>query len=151
MGLDFTMWRMKMSRMERLLTSEEACMAFLDVHFPDPDKEPIEESDNEQKLKLSIAPEDNGLYLGKSWHLLHYLITGNDDNVDSIQNIRATRDRLGNLIVKFNLEDLLAPGDCLIIDVGINDLLVVVLMDDGTEREGEDDLLLVSHQGPGSD
>ena len=84
MGLEFSMWRMKLSRMKKLLTSEEACMVFLDDQFPDPDKDCLDDDGNQQKVKYSVDPEDNGIYLGKSWHLLHYLITGNDESSHSL-------------------------------------------------------------------
>ena len=54
---------------------------------------------------------------------------------DSVENIRATRDSLGNLILKFSLEDLLVveswlrPNDT-------NEVKVVVSMDNGDEYAG---------------
>lgn len=45
----------------------------------------------------------------------------------SVENIRATRDSWGNLILKFNLEDLLALEECLIVDA-LNTVQVVVGM-----------------------
>jgi len=55
---------------------------------------------------------------------------------DSVENIRATRDSLGNLVLKFSLEDLmvieswLKPND-------VNDVKVVVSMDNGDEYAGQ--------------
>ena len=53
---------------------------------------------------------------------------------DSVDNIRATRDSWGNLIVKFDIEDLLVVKDYLVTDA-YNDVEVVVGMtqndDDG--------------------
>lgn len=85
MGMEFSMWRMKMSTMEKLLTSEEACNVFLDTQFPYPDEDPLGNDNN--KVKYSVDPEDDGIYLGKSWHILHYLITGNDEGGQSILDL----------------------------------------------------------------
>lgn len=60
---------------------------------------------------------------------------------DSVENIRPTRDSLGNLILKFSLEDLLVleswlrPND-------VNAVKVVVSMDNGDEYMGQDDVYI---------
>lgn len=81
MGLEFNMWQIRMSRMEQLIISDEACEEFLEIQFPDPDTN--EFGSGEQNTKYSVNPEDDGIYLGKSWHLLHYLITGNEEGGNS--------------------------------------------------------------------
>ncbi|MFC2163796.1 hypothetical protein ACFLT2_02220 [Acidobacteriota bacterium] len=60
---------------------------------------------------------------------------------DSVENVRATRDSLGNLILKFSLEDLMAiesslnPNDT-------NKVIAVVVMENGDEYTGEDEVYL---------
>lgn len=54
---------------------------------------------------------------------------------DSVENIRATRDSLGNLILKFDLEDLLVLDTFLLRDQ-LNDVEVVVVMQNGDEYSG---------------
>lgn len=60
---------------------------------------------------------------------------------DSVENIRATRDSLGNLILKFSLEELLVlesylkPQDT-------NSVKVVVSMDNGDEYTGWSDVYI---------
>ena len=60
---------------------------------------------------------------------------------DSVENIRATRDSLGNLILKFSLEDLLVieswlkPNDT-------NDVKAVVSMDNGNEYAGQGEVYI---------
>ena len=69
-------------------------------------------------------------------------------SVDSVQNIRATRDSWGNLILRFNLEDLLALEDDLLVD-DFNIVDVVVVMKDGNEYSGSDDeVYLLDKQAP---
>jgi len=79
MGIECSMWQMRMSRMEQLLCSDEAFEEFIDTQFPDPDSEE-EEARRQQDPKYSVDPEDDGIWLGKAWHLLHYLITGTEDD-----------------------------------------------------------------------
>ncbi len=79
MGLEMCMWQMEISKMERLLTSEEACKEFLEAQFPDPDEEG-EKGGEGRKAKYSVDPEDDGIDIGKSWHILHYLITGDEES-----------------------------------------------------------------------
>ena len=68
---------------------------------------------------------------------------------DSVQNIRATRDSRGNLILRFNLEDLLAlENDFLVVD-DFNNVDVVVVMNNGDEYSGSDDeVYLLDKQAP---
>jgi hypothetical protein len=66
---------------------------------------------------------------------------------DSVENIRATRDSLGNLILKFSLEYLLVLGaeeeeEVLLVD-DINEFEVVVSYNDGDEYEGTGEVLLI--------
>lgn len=60
---------------------------------------------------------------------------------DSVENIRPTRDSLGNLILKFALEDLLALESWLKPN-NTNDVKVVVSMDNGDEYAGQSDVYL---------
>ena len=55
---------------------------------------------------------------------------------DSVENIRATRDSLGNLILKFSLEDLMVLESWLKPN-NVNDVKVVVSMDNGDEYIGQ--------------
>jgi len=54
---------------------------------------------------------------------------------DSVENIKATRDSLGNLILRFSLEDLLSVEGCLERDT-YNDALVIITMTNGVEYTG---------------
>jgi hypothetical protein len=62
---------------------------------------------------------------------------------DSVDNIRPTRDSLGNLILKFSLEDLLVieswlrPNDT-------NDVDVLISMDNGEEYAGQSEVYLTN-------
>jgi hypothetical protein len=62
---------------------------------------------------------------------------------DSVPNIRATRDSLGNLILRFNIEDLLAVENDLVPD-DFNRVDVVVVMNNGDEYSGSDDEVYLS-------
>jgi hypothetical protein len=66
---------------------------------------------------------------------------------DTVENIRATRDSWGNLILKFDLEDLLAQGSFLAAD-DYNDVEVVVVMESGDEYSGFDEVYLVDKNIP---
>ena len=66
---------------------------------------------------------------------------------DTVENIRATRDSWGNLILKFNLEDLLALETYLVPDA-FNDVEVVVVMNNGDEYSGLGEVYLVDKQAP---
>jgi len=64
-----------------------------------------------------------------------------NDGYDSVENVRATRDSLGNLILKFGLEDLLAieswlkPNDT-------NEVNAVVVMENGDEYTGQGEVYI---------
>ena len=67
---------------------------------------------------------------------------------ESVPNIRGTRDSWGNLILKFNLVDLLAVEDDLLPDA-LNSVEVVVVMSNGDEYSGVDDeVYLADKQAP---
>jgi len=66
---------------------------------------------------------------------------------ESVTDIITTRDSLGNLILKFGLDDLLAVGDSLVPD-GYNDVKVVIVMKNGDEYIGEDQVYLVDKNLP---
>ena len=66
---------------------------------------------------------------------------------ESIENIRATRDSLGNLILKFNLEDLLALGSSVIPDF-FNNVDVVITINNGDEYTGQDGVYIVDKKAP---
>jgi hypothetical protein len=66
---------------------------------------------------------------------------------DTVENIRATRDSWGNLILKFNLEDLLALETYLVPDA-FNDVEVVVVMNNGDAYSGLDEVYLADKQAP---
>ncbi len=71
-----------------------------------------------------------------------------NDGDDSVPNIRATRDSWGNLILKFNIEDLLAVESDLLVDA-LNRADVVVVMNDGGEVLGYDDeVYIMDKQAP---
>ena len=66
----------------------------------------------------------------------------------SVENIRATRDSRGNLILKFNLEDLLVLYEYLNTD-GFNTFEVVIVTENGDEYEGlDEDVYIVDKNGP---
>ena len=60
---------------------------------------------------------------------------------DSVENIRATRDSLGNLILKFSLEDLMVLENWLKPNA-VNDVKVVVVMDDGDGYTGQGEVYI---------
>lgn len=60
---------------------------------------------------------------------------------DSVENIRPSRDSLGNLILRFSLEDLLAIESSLK-PHGSNEVMVVVSMDNGDEYIGYGEVYL---------
>ena len=66
--------------------------------------------------------------------------------IDSVPNIRATRDSLGNLILRFSLEDLLSVQNCLDIDA-FNYPEVVIIMDNGDEYIGGGEVYITVKQG----
>ena len=64
----------------------------------------------------------------------------------SVPNIKATRDSLGNLILRFSLEDLLNVQICL--ESGFyNDTKVVITMENGDEYIGEGGVYITGKQG----
>jgi hypothetical protein len=66
--------------------------------------------------------------------------------VDSVPNIRATRDSLGNLILRFSLGDLLSVEDCLFMNED-NSFVAVITMDNGDEYIGEGEVYITEKQG----
>jgi hypothetical protein len=64
---------------------------------------------------------------------------------DSIENIRVTRDSRGNLILKFDLEELLDFVDHLMID-SINDVKVVLVID-GYDHEARGEVYIADKKG----
>jgi len=60
---------------------------------------------------------------------------------DSVENIRPTRDSLGNLILKFSLEDLMVIESWLRSN-DINNVMVVISMDNGDEYIGHGDVYI---------
>lgn len=65
---------------------------------------------------------------------------------DSVENIRATRDSLGNLILKFDLEDLLGLDSFLLANA-YNEVEVVVVMKNEDEYSGLGEVYLTDKQG----
>jgi hypothetical protein len=65
---------------------------------------------------------------------------------DSIPNIRATRDSLGNLILRFSLNDLLSVENCLVRDE-YNQFVAVITMENGDEYIGEGEVYITDKQG----
>ena len=63
---------------------------------------------------------------------------------DSVENIRATRDSWGNLILKFNLEDLLEVAEGDLVTDGDNNVRVVVVLKNGDEYSGESVVYIVN-------
>ena len=60
---------------------------------------------------------------------------------DSVENIKPTRDSLGNLILRFSLEDLLAIESWLK-PFSYNDVMVVVVMKNQDEYIGRDEVYI---------
>ena len=60
MGIELSMWQITTLQLEQLMSSEDAVENFIDSRFT--------ETPNED--------DDEGLYLDKIWHLVHYLVTG---------------------------------------------------------------------------
>jgi hypothetical protein len=74
MGIECAMYQITPDELETILDSEAAFEKFHDSCFP-------ETLDEDEGIEFS-SMEENSLYLGKMWHLLHYLITGDADNED---------------------------------------------------------------------
>ena len=66
---------------------------------------------------------------------------------DSVPDIRATRDSLGNLILRFSIENLLTVKDCLLSDA-FNDVEVVITMKNGDEYIGEGETYINDKKAP---
>ena len=69
---------------------------------------------------------------------------------DSVENIRATRDSRGNLIIKFNLVDLLMLQNNFNLD-NLNKVEVVVSMQNEDEYKGWSDVFIASKGNPDLD
>ncbi|MFO7462061.1 MAG: YfbM family protein [Desulfatiglandales bacterium] len=67
MGVELCMWQITPENLEKLSSSEETIEAFMESQFPDPDS---------PDAVTETLTEDDGMELGKTWHFLHYLITG---------------------------------------------------------------------------
>jgi len=65
----------------------------------------------------------------------------------SVPNIKATRDSLGNLILRFGVEDLLDVEDYLNSDE-LNTARVVIVMNDGSEYEGIGEVFINDKKAP---
>ena len=66
-----------------------------------------------------------------------------NDCEDSVENITATRDSLGRLILRFALEELIALQKYLVTDGSTsNTAEVVVVMENGDEYKGEDEVFI---------
>jgi hypothetical protein len=67
------------------------------------------------------------------------------NDCDSVENVKATRDSLGNLILRFSLKDLLNVQNCLKIDA-YNCPEVVITMKNTDEYVGEGEVYISSKQ-----
>jgi len=70
-----------------------------------------------------------------------------NDSPESVQNIRATRDSLGNLILRFSIDDLLMLKDHLLSDA-FNDAVVVITMTNEDEYIGEGQVYINDKKAP---
>jgi hypothetical protein len=114
----------------------------------------IEEESVQYSINIDVSPniinlesERNGdIRILTSMRYSSYAANGHSifvyfNDSDSIENIRPTRDSLGNLILRFSLEDLLViegwlrPNDN-------NDVDVLVSMDNGEEYTGQGEVYL---------
>lgn len=66
---------------------------------------------------------------------------------ESVPNIRATRDSLGNLILRFSLDNLLIVKNCLVSDA-FNEAKVVITMTNGDEYIGEGEVFMNDKKAP---
>ncbi len=69
-----------------------------------------------------------------------------NESPDSVQEIRATRDSLGNLILRFAMEHLLDRQGDLNTDSGFNDAEVVIVMSSGVEYSATDEIFINANQ-----
>jgi len=71
-----------------------------------------------------------------------------NESGESVPNIRATRDSLGNLILRFSIEDLLVVEEDLRVD-DFNNVEAVVIMNNGDEYSGfDDDVYVLDKKAP---
>lgn len=70
-----------------------------------------------------------------------------NDCPESVQNIQKTRDSLGNLILKFSLEDLLVLKSSLVLNA-FNAAKVVITMNNGDEYIGEGEVYINDKKTP---
>ena len=98
---------------------------------------------------INIASERNGeirIWTNKSYNAYtagepHEAFVYFNNGPDSVENIRATRDSWGNLILKFNLQDLLKLRDYLLLEQD-NEVMVVVSIT-GADYIGYDSVYIV--------
>ena len=91
--------------------------------------------ESERYGEIRILTDMRYSFYAASGHSIFVYFNGSD----SVENVRATRDSLGNLIVKFQLEDLLVIENWLKPN-NVNAVKVVVSMDNGDEYMGESDV-----------
>ena len=75
MGHEVCMWQISISYLAKLLSSEEVVEEFMEFQFPDPDS-PNDFTEDQD------STEDGGIELEKTWHFLHFLITGKEEGGD---------------------------------------------------------------------
>jgi len=64
MGIEFTMWQITTEEIDKFMELEETINDFVESQFPETYDDDF---------------EDNALSLDRIWHLLHYLITGEEE------------------------------------------------------------------------
>jgi hypothetical protein len=77
MGLDCTLWQISPEKLRCLIDSEEAVEEFIDFVFPE---DYVEEVFQDISKTSQFYEKDLGLE--KMWHLLHYLLTGDENSDD---------------------------------------------------------------------
>jgi len=76
MGVEMSIWQITPSGLDSLLKSEDAVTDFMDSRLPEyTEDEGVPGHETEESDR-----EDEGLWLGKTWHLLHFLITGDPES-----------------------------------------------------------------------
>ena len=75
MGLECTLWQITPEKLMEYRSSDEAVEDFIDFCFP----EMYDEQVFKDKSKTKKYYEED-LCLGKMWHLLHYLLTGDENS-----------------------------------------------------------------------